>query len=67
MSILDWSVFALYFGAVLAFAYFQSRKNVGLEGYFLANRRLPWGGYRSLGHGHPGQCHHLYRHHRTSL
>ncbi len=43
MSILDWSVFALYFGAVLAFAYFQSRKNVGLEGYFLANRRLPWG------------------------
>jgi SSS family transporter len=43
MSLLDWSVFALYFGAVLAFAYSQSRKNVGIEGYFLANRRLPWG------------------------
>ena len=43
MSILDWSVFSLYFGAVLAFAYYQSRKNVGVEGYFLANRRLPWG------------------------
>ena len=43
MSLLDWSVFALYFGAVLAFAYSQSRKNVGVEGYFLANRRLPWG------------------------
>jgi SSS family transporter len=42
MSSLDWLIFALYFGAVLAFAYFQSRKNVGLEGYFLANRRLPW-------------------------
>ena len=43
MSILDWFVFSLYFGAVLAFAYSQSRKNVGVEGYFLANRRLPWG------------------------
>ena len=43
MSSLDWFVFALYFGAVLAFAYSQSRKNVGVEGYFLANRRLPWG------------------------
>ncbi len=43
MSSLDWLIFALYFGAVLAFAYSQSRKNVGVEGYFLANRRLPWG------------------------
>ncbi len=43
MSLLDWSVFAVYFGAVLAVAYSQSRKNVGVEGYFLANRRLPWG------------------------
>jgi SSS family transporter len=43
MSALDWSVFAVYFGAVLVFAYSQSRKNVGVEGYFLANRRLPWG------------------------
>ena len=43
MSSLDWFIFALYFGAVLAFAYSQSRKNVGVEGYFLANRRLPWG------------------------
>ena len=40
---LDWSVFLLYFGGVVAFAYYQSRKNVGVEGYFLANRRLPWG------------------------
>ncbi|MDH5758559.1 MAG: sodium:solute symporter [Gemmatimonadota bacterium] len=43
MSFIDWSVFAVYFGAVLGFAYYQSRKNVGVEGYFLANRRLPWG------------------------
>ncbi|MEE8349884.1 MAG: sodium:solute symporter [Acidobacteriota bacterium] len=43
MSALDWLVFTIYFGAVVAFAYFQSRKNVGVEGYFLANRRLPWG------------------------
>ncbi len=43
MSVLDWGVFALYFGAVVGFALWQSRKNVGVEGYFLANRRLPWG------------------------
>jgi SSS family transporter len=42
MSPLDWSVFGIYFGGVLAFAWAQSRKNVGVEGYFLANRRLPW-------------------------
>jgi len=43
MTALDWFVFVLYFGAVIAFAIYQSRKNVGVEGYFLANRRLPWG------------------------
>ncbi len=42
MSPLDWSVFGIYFAGVLAFAWAQSRKNVGVEGYFLANRRLPW-------------------------
>jgi SSS family transporter len=42
MSPLDWSVFGIYFAGVLAFAWVQSRKNVGVEGYFLANRRLPW-------------------------
>jgi SSS family transporter len=40
---LDWGVFVLYFGAVVSFAVWQSRKNVGVEGFFLANRRLPWG------------------------
>ncbi len=43
MSGLDWAVFAVYFGVVVGFALWQSRKNVGVEGYFLANRRLPWG------------------------
>ncbi|MCZ6768275.1 MAG: sodium:solute symporter [Acidobacteria bacterium] len=43
MTALDWFVFVLYFGGVIAFAIYQSRKNVGIEGYFLANRRLPWG------------------------
>ena len=43
MTALDWFIFALYFGGVIAFAIFQSRKNVGIEGYYLANRRLPWG------------------------
>ena len=43
MSALDWAVFAAYFGAVVGFALWQSRKNVGVEGFFLANRRLPWG------------------------
>jgi len=40
---LDWAVFAIYFGGVVGFALWQSRKNVGVEGYFLGNRRLPWG------------------------
>ena len=26
----------------MTLALYQSRKNVGVEGYFLANRRLPW-------------------------
>lgn len=43
MSGLDWFVFAVYFGAVVAFAWRQSRKNRGVEGFFLANRRLGWG------------------------
>jgi solute:Na+ symporter, SSS family len=42
MSIIDWGVFLVYFGGVVGFAMYQSRKNVGMEGYFLANRRLPW-------------------------
>lgn len=42
MTVLDWGVFALYFAGILSLAFFQSRKNVGVEGYFLANRRLSW-------------------------
>ncbi len=42
MTPVDWMVFAVYFGGVIAFALYQSRVNVGVEGYFLANRRLPW-------------------------
>ncbi len=43
MTAPDWLIFGAYFALVLGFAYYQSRKNVGVEGYFLANRRLPWG------------------------
>jgi len=42
MKAIDWGLFALYFVAVLSFALYQSRRNEGVEGYFLANRRLPW-------------------------
>ncbi|RMH18794.1 MAG: sodium:solute symporter, partial [Gemmatimonadetes bacterium] len=42
MTVLDWGVFAVYFAGVLGLAAYQSRRNVGVEGYFLANRRLPW-------------------------
>nr|NIP59531.1 sodium:solute symporter [Gemmatimonadota bacterium]NIR79943.1 sodium:solute symporter [Gemmatimonadota bacterium]NIT88662.1 sodium:solute symporter [Gemmatimonadota bacterium]NIU32478.1 sodium:solute symporter [Gemmatimonadota bacterium]NIU36963.1 sodium:solute symporter [Gemmatimonadota bacterium] len=42
MTPLDWAIFALYFAGVIGFAVWQSRKNVGVEGFFLANRRLPW-------------------------
>ncbi|HSR42866.1 MAG TPA: sodium:solute symporter [Longimicrobiales bacterium] len=42
MTGIDWAVFVLYFGGVVSLALWQSRKNVGVEGYFLANRRLPW-------------------------
>ncbi|MFV1988735.1 MAG: sodium:solute symporter, partial [Gemmatimonadota bacterium] len=43
MRAIDWTVFAVYFSGVVGFAYYQSRKNVGIEGFFLANRRLGWG------------------------
>ena len=43
MSAFDWLVFAVYFGAVVTFAWHQSRRNRGVEGFFLANRRMGWG------------------------
>jgi len=42
VSPVDWGIFALYFAGVIGFAVWQSRKNVGVEGFFLANRRMPW-------------------------
>jgi SSS family transporter len=42
MTSVDWLLFALYFVGVLSFALYQSRKNEGVEGYFLGNRRMPW-------------------------
>ncbi len=42
MTPIDWVLFALYFVGVIAIALYQSRRNEGVEGYFLANRRLPW-------------------------
>ncbi|MFC1574538.1 sodium:solute symporter [Gemmatimonadota bacterium] len=42
MTYLDWSLFAVYFVGVVSFALYQSRKNEGVEGFFLANRRMPW-------------------------
>lgn len=42
MTPLDWGLFALYFVAVVSFALYQSRKNEGVEGFFLGNRRMPW-------------------------
>jgi Na+/proline symporter len=42
VSPLDWAVFVLYFAGVVGLALWQSRKNKGVEGYFLANKRLPW-------------------------
>jgi len=42
MTGIDWGLFGLYFVGVISFALYQSRKNEGVEGYFLANRRLPW-------------------------
>lgn len=42
MTPLDWGVFVVYFFGVIGFAFWQSRKNVGVEGFFLANRRMHW-------------------------
>ena len=39
MTWLDWSVFAVYFGTVVFLG--MTRRGVGVEGYFLGNRRLP--------------------------
>ncbi len=42
MKPLDWGLFAFYFIGIISFALFKSRKNEGVEGYFLGNRRMPW-------------------------
>jgi len=39
---IDWGVFGLYLFGVMAFALWQSRRNEGVEGFFLGNRRMPW-------------------------
>ncbi|MFQ5741913.1 MAG: sodium:solute symporter, partial [Acidobacteriota bacterium] len=43
MTSLDWAVFAFYSGAVVLIGIIVSRKSVGVEGFFLGNRRLGWG------------------------
>ena len=35
--------FVVYFFGVTGFALYHSRKNVGIEGFFLGNRRMQWG------------------------
>lgn len=42
MTGIDWGVFGLYLLGVMAFALWQSRRNEGVEGFFLGNRRMPW-------------------------
>jgi Na+/proline symporter len=39
---IDWGVFGLYLVGVMVFALWQSRKNEGVEGFFLGNRTMPW-------------------------
>lgn len=43
MTFFDWLVFIFYFAGVIAVAFFQSRRSIGVEGFYLANRRLSWG------------------------
>jgi SSS family transporter len=42
VTAVDWGVFGLYLAGVLGFALWQSRKNEGVEGFFLGNRTMPW-------------------------
>lgn len=42
MTGIDWGVFGLYLVGVMVFAIWQSRKNEGVEGFFLGNRTMPW-------------------------
>lgn len=42
MTGIDWAVFGAYLVGVMAFAIWQSRKNEGVEGFFLGNRTMPW-------------------------
>jgi len=42
VTAIDWGVFGLYLFGVMAFALWQSRRNEGVEGFFLGNRRMPW-------------------------
>jgi len=42
VTAIDWGVFGLYLAGVLGFAIWQSRKNEGVEGFFLGNRSMPW-------------------------
>ena len=65
MTAADWLVFAVYFGGVVGLALYQSRKNVGVEGYFLANRRLPWGAVGLSVMADPGERHNLHRDNRA--
>ncbi len=43
MTWIDWLIFGVYLAGVVFFGVLQSRKNAGIEGYFLGGRALPWG------------------------
>ncbi len=42
MRTIDWLVFILYFAGVISVGLVQARKNIGVEGFLLGNRRMPW-------------------------
>ena len=67
MSAFDWLVFAVYFGAVVTFAWHQSRRNRGVEGFFLANRRMGWGAIGLSVMAYAGERDHVYRDHRPGV
>ena len=67
MHWIDWSIVGVYLVWIVWDGIRLSRGTHEIEGYFLANRSLPWWAVGPVGDGHADERHHARRHHGAGL
>ena len=67
MHSIDWPIVVVYLVWIVCDGIRRSRGTHEIEGYFLANRSLPWWAVGPVGDGDAAQRHHAGRHDRPGL